>query len=440
MDIRARTVWKYTAPAMLSNVCYFMFTMVDGIFVGNGAGTNALGAVNLVLPMVMITSAVYQLIYIGGVTVTGLHLGAGENEAANQSFMHTVLLTLAAGAVFTLGGTAFARPICRLLGAEETFIEDAVQYMFWYSIFSAPSGLALCFQSFCRNDGAPGMVALSVGISTAVNVFLDWLLVFPLKMGTGGAAIATGISQTIAFIVAIWYFFQKKGVLRLHWPKLNRRLFGKIFICGLPEGVAQCSMPVMTLCMNLVLIERVGPIGVNSFSVISFMSSFVNAVFYGTSEGFQPLFSRCCGAEEWDDLRYYFRVGLRINMIGSAFIVAVMMIFSRFIGGIFGTDLDTLNYVVAHLPSFTWGFVVMSVNAIISAFFYSIAHPKQALMINVMRCAGVNVAVILLLPVLFGEGIIWYTFGIYEFIVALLSVYLYRRVSRNFNLGKEEIA
>ena len=75
--LRTKKVVKYVAPAMLSNVCFFLFTIVDGVFVGNGAGTNGLGAVNLVMPFTMLVQALFMLINMGGVTILAVRLGRG---------------------------------------------------------------------------------------------------------------------------------------------------------------------------------------------------------------------------------------------------------------------------------------------------------------------------------------------------------------------------
>ena len=71
------------------------------------------------------------------------------------------------------------------------------EYVFWWALFAAANSLSLNLQSFCRNDGSPGLVAVTNIVSTAVNIFLDWLFVFPLQMGVMGAAAATGISQIV---------------------------------------------------------------------------------------------------------------------------------------------------------------------------------------------------------------------------------------------------
>ncbi|MCM1124988.1 MAG: MATE family efflux transporter [Lachnospiraceae bacterium] len=428
---QAKNVCKYVFPAMLSNVCFFLFSVVDGIFVGQGIGSNALGAVNIVYPIVMVVGALLMLATIGGVTITAVRLGRGDEKGANTAFMHSMLLTLFIGAFFTVIGVFFARPICVLLGAGDTFLKLAADYLFWYSLFTIPSAMSQNLQGFCRNDGSPGLVTVAVVISTLCNIFLDWLFIFPLAMGTAGAALATGISQVVALLIASVHFFRKAGQLRIRIPKPEWKLFKKIVVRGLPEGIAQLATPVMTFCMNLVLAAQIGDVGINAFAVISYVASFTLAVFFGTSEGLQPLFGQSYGAQAEKNLKYYFRSGMIINIVGSIAVIGLIILFGRPICVLFGAEPDVLDYVVKAMPLYAWGFVPMAVNAMISSYLYSTKRSGYAIVLNILRSLVVSVAVILLLPAVLGADSVWLTFGIYELIVAAISVILLKASQKN---------
>ena len=88
MSEQSKNLKKYIIPAMLANVSFFILTIIDGMFVGNGVGTDALGAVNLALPFVMIINVFAVLFNIGGITVTAIRMGRGDIEGANQAFPH----------------------------------------------------------------------------------------------------------------------------------------------------------------------------------------------------------------------------------------------------------------------------------------------------------------------------------------------------------------
>lgn len=426
-----KNIIKYVVPTMLSSVCFFLFTIVDGVFIGHGVGTNGLGAINLVMPFVMVVNAVFMLTTIGGVTIVAIRLGRGDKEGANQAFMHSVMGSVFAALVLCIAGVFFADPICTLLGASGTFHEMATEYLFWYALFIIPSGLCTVLLGFCRNDGSPVLVSVATIIGTAFNIFGDWLLIFPVPMGLKGAAIATGMSQTLSLIIVLTHFILRKGDLYFHLPKLDGALLRKIMLRGLPESISQLATPVMTLCMNMVLVKHMGDIGVNAFSIISYVASFSIAVFLGSSEGLQPLFGQSYGAKQEKELKGYFRAGLLINFIGSLVINVLLLFAGRGICTLFGADADTLDFAVKAMPLFAWGFVVMSLNVMISAYLYSTKRSKQAIIINVLRSLVVNSVVILGLPAVFGGGIIWFTFGIYEALVLVVSVILLKSSEKN---------
>ena len=182
-NTKAKMAMRYVLPTVLSQCAFFLFTIIDGIFVGHGVGTDALGAVNLAIPFVMVVGAVFMLTTIGGVTITAIRIGRGDHDGANQAFMHAIVCTVAFGAVFTLIGTVFTRPLALLLGAGGIYLEMAHDYLFWYSVFTIPSALSVALQAFGRNDGAPVFVMISTITSTLLNIFLDWLFVFRCRWG-----------------------------------------------------------------------------------------------------------------------------------------------------------------------------------------------------------------------------------------------------------------
>lgn len=418
---RNKVILHNVAPAILANACVFLFSVVDGIFVGQGAGMQALGAVNLALPFVLIVQALNAMASIGGVTITAIRFGSGDKAGAQSAFMHSVTINLLVGVAVTLIGCGLTDPVCRLLGATDSYFDMATDYVFWWALFAVANSVSLNLQSFCRNDGNPGLVAVTNVVVTVLNIFLDWLFVFPMQKGVAGAAIATGISQVVGLLVISTHFVFRKGELRIRRYRPQGKLFGKIVLRGLPEAIAQFSTPVTTFCMNQTLMAAYGDIGINAFSVISYLSSFTMSVFFGASEGMQPLFGQAYGAQQEEDLRAYYHAGQIISVVGSALCVAIYLLFPHTLCGLFGADAATIDFTVLHIGEYCWGFVVGSINTMISAYFYSTRRSGQAIVLNIVRSLVMNSLVIMLLPRIFGSAIVWHTFGIYEVLVLIVA-------------------
>lgn len=427
---RTKTLLQYVLPAILTNACIFLFTIIDGVFVGRGVGSSALGAVNIAMPFVMIATALNMLTSIGGVTVTAIRLGRHDKEGANQAFMHSLTANFLIAVVITLLGTMLVTPMCRMLGADDAYLPMVREYVFFWALFAIPSALSVNFQSFCRNDGSPMLVALATVISTVLNIFLDWLFVFPLRMGIKGAAIATGISQTVSWLIVLMHFILRKGELRIRKYKPEAKLFRKVIFRGLPEMIAQFATPVTTICLNHVLLDNLGSEGVDTFAVISYVASFAMSVLFGTSEGLQPLFGQSYGAKEESDLKFYFRSGMMISLIGSALCVVLAVVFARQVSMLFGAEGSIIDATVKYMPQYAWAFIVSGLNTLISAYFYSTKRSVQAIILNVARSFVINIAVIVGLSALVGSSIVWYTFGISEAVVLVIAFVLLKQSER----------
>lgn len=439
MDIRSKTLFKYVIPTVLASCSSFLYTIVDGIFVGQGVGTEGLGAVNLAMPFVMIVTALGMLITIGGITMTAIHLGGNHIEAANNVFRHALSASAGIGVILMIAGMVFSRQIAGICGANGTFLDMTSEYIFYYSMFSLPFLMSVCMQGFVRNDGAPGLVSVAVVIASCLNIFCDWLFVFPLHMGIKGAAIATGLGESVSFLILLFHFLRKKGVLSFGKFRPQFKIWGEAVVRGLPEMITHFWTPVTTLCMNRMLIQILGDAAVPAFSVMSYIMSFAIAVLVGVSEGVQPLYGQSYGARKTDDLKYYFRLGIRLNIVISIVIYVLVSLFGRHICALFNPDPMLADIASSALPKFAWAFILIALNLMISSYMYSTKRTIQAVIIAVFRCILLNSASVILLSMLLGKTIIWFTPGIAEAVGFIIAFTLLKNSEKNGTVYKQNL-
>lgn len=421
-NTRKKLLIKYLLPSILSQLSIFLFTIVDGIFVGQGVGSDGLGAVNIVFPYVMIFNAFLMLVTIGGLTVTAIRFGRGDTEGANEIFMHSMILSLAVSLLFSLAAVFLTEPLCVLMGASEEYLQLTYDYLFWYGVFLVPCGLLTTFNGFVRNDGRPGIVTAGVIIATSLNIFGDWLLIFPFKMGLKGAAVATGLAQTIGCLIVLSHFLLKKGKLHFKRYKISGSLIGKIIVRGLPECVAQFCTPLTVVITNIIMVGQLGSSAENAYSIIGYVASFAIAFFYGVAEGMQPIFGRYYGSDNFKELKFYKRAGLIMAAAGSALVTVIVILLRKEICVLYGADPQTTEVVIKMMPVYAWGFVAQAFTVVISAYFYSTTRTKQSLIINIIRSFIADTVITIFVPMIFGAETVWYTFLIFEALVAILAV------------------
>lgn len=422
-----KTLCRYIIPAVGGLFVTYLYNVIDGIFVGQGVGTAALGAVNLGVPFITSVVAIAAIFPMGGATVVAIRMGRGDTDGANHAFMTAVTLTLILSAILTAVGMLLCRQITAISGGNQLSGEMwnmASEYLFYCSAFSIPMLMSTCLSVFVRNDGSPTLSFVGMFVGAVSNIFLDWLFIFPLQLGIVGAAVASGLGQIFSVLVLLSHFLRKKGELRIQRFSIDFALIKKLCKRGAPEAVSQLNTPITALCYNLVLSRLIGDIGVSTFSVLSFIFSLANAILSGVAQGLQPLWGRSYGKCDTSELNRFFRYGLLINVVLALFIDGVLIAFDGPVIRIFNQDPMLVQTASAALPVFSLSFIPMALNLIFTAFLFSTKRTTQADVIAISRGIAVKAAAIFIVPLLFGNSAIWFAPLIAECITLVLCVIL----------------
>lgn len=424
MQGKNRTLWRYIVPSAGALCVTYLYNIVDGMFVGRGVGHLALAAVNITVPFITSMVAVSYLFAMGGSTVIAIRLGRGDKKGANDAFMTAFTMTLLLSVGLLLIGTLLPERIVLLCGSSRTILPMAKEYLFYSTLFSAPFLLSNCLSIFVRNDGAPGLAFVGMCSGAAANIFLDWLLIFPFQMGLKGAAIASGLGQVLSLIILLGHFVRKSGQLRIQRYRPSFALIGKICKRGVPECVSQLNTPVTALCYNWVLSNTLGDMGVSTFSVLSFIYSFANAILSGVAEGLQPLWGRAFGRGDKEELKGYFHVGLKINVVASIVIYAALFVLRVPVVRLFNSEPALVEMASNALPVFAVSFLFMSVNWIFTAYFYSTKRTVKSNVIAISRGVVVKALAIFCVPMVLGNGAVWYSVAVAEAVTSAVCLML----------------
>ncbi len=427
MSAKTKSLFGYIFPAMGGLFVTYLYNVVDGIFVGQGVGTAALGAVNIGVPFITFVVAIAAMFPMGGATVVAIRMGRGDKDGANRAFMTAFSLTLFISLILMIIGMVFSQQIVDISGARELskeMREMSADYLFYYSAFSVPMLMSTCLSVFVRNDGSPTLSFVGMCIGAIANIFLDWLFIFPFGMGVIGAAIASGLGQIFSTMVLLSHFVRKKGELRIQLFKIDFSLIKKICKRGVPEAVTQLTTPVTALCYNLMLARLIGDIGVSTFSVLSFIYSLANAVLSGVAQGLQPLWGHCYGKQDTEEIGWYFRCGIIINSILSVFIYGILFVFDTPVIRIFNQDKELVQTASAALPLFSLSFIPMAINLIYTAYLFSTKRTGAADMIAISRGIVVKALAIFVIPMLFGVNAIWIAPLAAEIVTLIFAIWL----------------
>lgn len=407
-----------------------LYFVVDGIFVGRGVGTQALAAINIAVPFISILTAVSMMITIGGATLTSIHFGKNEKEKANATFRLSLTMMLCFSLVMTLISFFFSQPIAKLLGASDLLLQDVSNYIKFFVMF----GIFFCssntLSAFVRNDGNPHLAFWGMIVGAVSNIFLDWIFIFPLKMGLVGAAIASGLGQVLACLVLCSHFFRKKGDLTIGKFKFHFSDFRQIIKTGTPEFITQMSQPIIILCYNFIVLDVFGEMGVSAFSVISYILVLVMGVFIGLAQGIQPLLSRSFGEGDNESENLFLQKGLRLNIILAATIYIIMLLFGKDIISIFNSSPQLIMLGYDCVKIYGICFLFAAANIVYTVYYLATKRTTQALVISLLRSFIVSTICIFLMPMIFGEGAIWTGIVVAELFVMLIAMIIDKQQKR----------
>lgn len=156
MNPRVKQLCNYIFPAVRSLFVTYLYNVMDGIFVGQGVGSAALGAVNIGVPFITFAVAIVAMFPMGGAAIIAIRMGRDDKDGANQAFMSALTLTILTAVALTIMGTVFSQQIVDLSGARDLRDEMrrmSADYLFYYSAFSLPMLMSNCLSVFVRNDG-----------------------------------------------------------------------------------------------------------------------------------------------------------------------------------------------------------------------------------------------------------------------------------------------
>lgn len=418
-----RRLLRYSFPSILMMICTSIYTVVDGFFVSNFVGKNALAAVNFIFPFIMILGAVGFMFGTGGGALIAKTLGEGDREKANRLFSLFVYVTIGCGAVLAAVGVLTVRYVAVGLGATEAILDDCVLYG-RILLYALPAYmLQLEFQSYCATAEKPKLgliVTVGAGIT---NVALDALFVVGFRWGLAGAAAATALSQAVGGIVPLAYFFcARKSLLRLGKTRFDGKSLWRACANGSSELLSNISMSMVAMLYNIQLMRYAGEDGVAAYGVLMYVNLVFLAAFIGYSVGTAPVIGYHYGAGNTDELKGLLKKSLVIIGIFSVAMVGLAEGLTRPLALLFvGYDEALLALTVRGFFYFSFSFLFAGLAIFGSAFFTALNNGLMSAIISFLRTLVFQIAAVFVLPLLFGIDGIWVSLVVAELFAALLA-------------------
>ena len=442
-----RLFFTVAAPGMISMFAMSIYSIIEGIFIGQTLGEGAFAAVNIAMPLVMINFSLADLIGVGASAPISVALGKNEHKEANNIFTCSVIMIFLTSII--MGGTMFlaAEPLSRMMGADDLLLDTAVRYLRTVALCSPLTTVFFAMDNYLRISG---FVKTSMFINIISNLATLGLLTFFLlvcKMDVVGSALATSVSMCLCSVAAMIPFVAKKALLKFVKPKFSFSMIKQIAACGSPIFLNNVSGRVTSILMNISLMtlgarllgEGGGQTAVAVYAVLMYSSDLCWPLLYGISDSLSPALGYNWGAENYGRVKSIAKCAYIGTAVVGIVSTSILFFFPDVIASWFvkEEEIRLLEISTHAIRLFCFAYLFRWFGVTTQGLFSAIKKPLQATLVTV---GTAFVFPVILLGALWSFGLdgIWFNFVGVNVFAALLSVILLLRLLRE--IRKKETA
>ena len=421
------TFIRYVSANVLGMIGYSCYILADTFFVARGIGSDAIAALNLVLPAFSLLNGTGLMIGMGAAARYSLSSGRADSEIHRTIFTQALQLAFVAMLFFFSIGLFFARPLCVLLGADGTTLPHAIPYI---SILLMFSPLFLCnnlLNCFVRNDGEPRLSMTAMLVGSLTNIVLDYIFIYPMQLGMTGAALATATAPLVGMSILSIHFWKKKN--QFHLVKARIHLKTAIDICrlGVSSLVAELSSGIVILVFNMLTLKFSGTTGLAAYSILANIALVLVAIFTGIGQGIQPIVSSHPG-ENGAPVRHQVRRYALSAAVLMA-LIAYLVVFAVPIADLFNKDNDPLLTSMAAdgMRIYFVSLFFSGINMVSATYLSASDQPVPGFIISILRGLVLILPIAFLLAALFGMTGIWLCLPVTEALVCVVTFFFLRK-------------
>ncbi len=419
-------LFRFCLPSIVMMVFTSIYGVVDGYFVSNYVGKTPFAAVNLIMPFLMILGGVGFMIGTGGSALVAKYLGEQNNDQARRVFSMMLIVTLILGVSTSALGFIFAENVAQLLGADSELLPYCVTYARTCLIFNTMFMLQNVFQSFLVTAERPKMGLAVVIAAGCTNMLLDFLFIAVFELDVVGAALATGLSQTVGGLLPLIFFLRRNNGSKLHMVRTRLEFRPILQACanGASELMTSISSSIVSMLYNFQLLRLAGQDGVSAYGVLMYVQFIFAAVYIGYAIGTAPITGYNYGAQNHKELRNIRRKSIRITLTAGVIMVIIAELLAPVLAGIFvGYDKDLFGMTVHAFRLFSFTFLLSGFNIWCSSFFTALNNGAVSAAVSFLRTLVFQLAAVLILPIFLKLDGVWISVAFAEvcaFVISLL--------------------
>lgn len=428
-------VLSMSLPMVLSMLVNSLYNIVDSYFVAK-VSEDAMTALSLVYPVQIVVTAISVGFGVGINAMIAYFLGAGDERSANNATTLGTLLSAVHGLLLTIVCIAFIPKFLGMFTGNENVIALGLEYAYIAFAFSIIITVGIALEKIYQAVGQMKVTMLGMTVGFVSNIILDPLLIFGIgpfpRMGMAGAALATGIGQTLTLIcyIVIYILRPIPAQISLRDMRMDTALIGKLYSIGIPATLNMALPSLLISALNGIL-STFGEAYVLVLGAYYKLQTFIYLPVNGIIQGIRPLVGYNYGAKEYRRVKNIF-----ITALMMAFVIMLLgLILSWSVPaaliGIFTANPATITIGVHAMHIISLGFIVSAISVTCCGALEGLGAGMPSLMISLLRYLIIMIPAALLLCHTFLSDGVWIAFPVTEVITALIAWAIYHRQTKH---------
>ncbi|MDE7430890.1 MAG: MATE family efflux transporter [Lachnospiraceae bacterium] len=431
--VTLQNILKFAVPTIAMTVFMSFYTMVDGLFVSNLIGTNALSAINLTAPIIQLVTAISTMLATGGSAVIMKKMGEQKTDEAREDFTLLILVNVIVGIVMCAVGYLAMDHIFAGMNLSADVEGYCVEYLSRYLIFTVPILLMNNFTLYMIASEKANLSLICSVMGGVLNMVLDYVFIAGFDMGISGAAIATGLGYSVTAVVGLFVFSRKKSLLHFKKPVFRLKVLANAATNGCSEMATALVTGIITMMFNWTMLHYVGEDGVAAVTIIMYVLMFASSLYTGYSYGVAPMLSFYYGEQNHDKLKKMVTVSLKVIAAISVVTVAASFLLTRPLVSVFARS-DNLVYDLAVTGNriCTIALFFIGFNIFASGMFTALSNGVVSAVLAFSRSFVFMLITMIVLPLLLGVNGIWLATPAAELMALALSVAMFLKYGKRY--------
>lgn len=432
-----RLLMNYAIPAIVAMTASSVYNIVDGIFIGQGVGKEAIMGLALTGPVMSLTAAFGAMVGVGASTLMSVRLGQKDYKTAQHILGNVVIMNVIMGLALGLTLQVFLTPILRFFGASDATLPHAHAFMTVILSGNVVTHLYLGLNALLRSTNRPMKAMYATFGTVGLNCVFAPLFIFVFGWGIRGAAAATVLAQSCMLVWQLRLFSNRNDFIhfRRDTMHLQRRIVGESLLIGLPPFLINLCACLVAVIVTRSMTQYGGDVAVGAFGISNRLVLFVVMVVIGLNQGMQPIAGYNYGARKYDRLISVLKKAIFFATIITTTGFLVGTFFARPCVTLFAKDApELIDEAARGLRLVVTLFPVIGMQIVSTAFFQSIGMPGKSIFLSLTRQLLFLLPALLILPHLFEDKVmgVWCAMPLSDAVAALVAAVMLTTQVRKF--------